>query len=335
VQLGDSWKFTLELPAPPPRDGGALARHFPDHCLEVLEAGGSTRLIVRPPSSYAHFVDPLLPAGLEWWGPTPPEMIHLSARRVGPVLVSLSDAWTLYSWSEALQRTPTGHVVVLHVDEHDDLMSPLLTRRAASGWRDPLTGIDVSLDDPGSVAGAVASGAVGKASFIVPLVFSPVEVHFRHLRATADPRIRQRLHEMERRWLTDPIVKGKRPALVPGPTTPEGRPPFVYHSTRYPDLWLADLPFGPVFLHVDCDFFNNRYNGRTDWATNPWDHDPPLADIEEQVERLLSCLDSAGIWPRVADVAVSLSAGFFPAEMWEPVARLLLAGIGRRMEHRS
>ena len=334
MRLEDTWKFTVELTVAPSGEGDALARHFPDHIVELVEAEGSTRLVLRPPSSYSHFVDPLLPAGLDWWGATPPEMIQLSVRRVGSALVSLSDAWTLYSWSEALRRTPTSTVVILHVDEHDDLMSPLLTRGAAGGWRDPLTGIDIRLDDPGSVAGAIASGAIGKGSFIVPLVFSPLEVDFRHLRATADPRIPQRRHEMRRRWVTDSVIKGQRPALLPGTSAPDGRPPFVYHSTRHPDLWLEDLPPGPVFLHVDCDFFNNRYNGRTDWATNPWGHDPPLVDVERHVERLLCSLDSAGVWSRVSDVAVSLSAGFFPAEMWEPIARLLLAGIAMRMENR-
>jgi hypothetical protein len=312
-----------------------MARLFPDHSLELADWAGDPTLILRPPSSYEHFVDPLLGQGLAWWGqPTPPEMVNLSVRRFGSVLFALSDAWTLYGWSEALRNRTSGSVVVLHLDEHDDLMSPLLIRAGDQAWRDPLTGSGVELSDSGSVASAIASGAIGKASFILPLVFSPVEVHFRHLRGTADPRTPRRRHELERAWRYDPMLGGERPILVPAGADPQGRAPFVYNSTRFTDLWLEDLPDGPVLLHVDCDYLNNRYNGRTDWAVNPWGHDPSPADVERQVHSLLGSLDRAGIWPRVVDVTVSLSAGFFPAELWEPVGGLLATELNERMARR-
>src|SRR5260221_198120 len=106
-------------------------------------------------------------------------------------IVAFDDSWTLFAWSlwwtHRHQADPSLEVVVLHADDHRDLVSPLLVkveRWLESGderWIDLLTGRQVSLDDAESVALAILSGAIGIGTFMVPLIHSLRRVEIRHL----------------------------------------------------------------------------------------------------------------------------------------------------------
>ena len=50
-----------------------------------------------------------------------------------------------------------------------------------------------------------------------------------------------------------------------------------YIVTHSPEVWLMDLPDWPVLLHIDMDYFNNRFDRDSDWqkAALPR-HDPDL-----------------------------------------------------------
>jgi hypothetical protein len=86
---------------------------------------------------------------------------------------------------------------------------------------------------------------------------------------------------------------------------------------------LAALPDAPALLHIDLDFFNNRYNGDSNWRTRPNRHDPPLADILASVDGVFTALAASGVAERVVDMSVAISPRFFPAEFWEPTVKAI------------
>src|SRR5205823_4355086 len=97
----------------------------------------------------------------------------------------------------------------------------------------------------------------------------------------------------------------------------------TYRLTSRLDYWLAELPDAPVLLHVDMDYFNNRYNGDSDWSERRSCHDPGLAEIVGRIDDLFDALSRYRVDSRIENVTVALSPGFFPAELWEEsIARI-------------
>ena len=89
--------------------------------------------------------------------------------------------------------------------------------------------------------------------------------------------------------------------------------------------WLTALPDAAVLLHIDLDFFNNRFNGDSDWRTHLKRHDPCLADILATIDSIFASLAAGRVLEKVVDITVAISPGFFPAELWEPTVNAVRA----------
>jgi hypothetical protein len=299
-----------------------LRRLFPDHVVRSGRKEDRWHLELAWPKDHDWYVDPRLEQGLRWWSPSFDITDIPSAHRdLGGYQLSMLDSWSLLAWSRWLRAqaetgAPPGQLVLLHVDEHDDLMTPHLSSTGGA-WRDILTARDFDLLEPESVAGAVASGAVGIASFIVPLLHFGPTVHIRHLAASGASSWQPRTCGLARAHLQDPALGAGvyRPCLRPvEPRSPEAP---TYTVTRSLQSWLADLPPGPVFLHIDLDYLNNRYDGDSHWPARSPRHDPAVAEALATLDALFSALHVSGTWERIVNTTVALSPGFFPAELWQ------------------
>jgi hypothetical protein len=90
----------------------------------------------------------------------------------------------------------------------------------------------------------------------------------------------------------------------------------TYRRTPDVEAWLDDLGPGPVLLHIDMDYFNNRYDGDSAWASFPPRFDPDTHEIVDQIERVAAALEDTGVGRRLEDIVIAYSPGFFPAELW-------------------
>jgi hypothetical protein len=79
---------------------------------------------------------------------------------------------------------------------------------------------------------------------------------------------------------------------------------------------LDELPDVPTLLHIDLDYFNNRFNGDSDWELHSSRHDPTSHEIMSAIDLVFNTLAVRGIFDRIVDITVALSPGFFPAEFW-------------------
>src|SRR5205823_4103124 len=142
------------------------------------------------PSSADYYVDPCIEQGLAWWqAGTDITKIHRQVCHTRRGQLSLIDSWTLFSWSHWLAERRKGgkateEVVVLHVDDHTDLMTPRLTFQG-NGLRNAISGEAFNLYEPESVRSAILTGAVGVGSFMSPFIYTVPRVHLRHLSQTA------------------------------------------------------------------------------------------------------------------------------------------------------
>jgi hypothetical protein len=303
--------------------------------------------LTRPATSDC-YVDPRLDEGLRWWSetyqPTDVPGIPFAFHQARGFRLSLNDTWTTYSWSKWLAGLPAGEplpatVTLLHLDDHDDFMTPRIIHEGGA-WHDAITSQVFDLRRPGTVESAAISGAIGMGSIVAPLLHTLAEVHVRHLCATDYSKKRKGPHLIYPVTFKDNLLSpgAPRPALR---LEPAGAPSPAGHAHGHPyavtddlDQWLADLPDGPVLIHVDMDYFNNRFDGDSDRVDNEPKYEQPLASVLARIDEVFDALDRHGVAGRVADMVVGISPGFFPAEFWgasvsrieERVGRLFVEG---------
>ncbi|HET9895052.1 MAG TPA: GNAT family N-acetyltransferase [Streptosporangiaceae bacterium] len=230
-------------------------------------------------------------------------------------------------------------VVVLHADDHQDLMPPRLVARGGA-LVDLITGRPFDLYRPATVDSAVRSGGISMGSFIVPVLTASRPVHIRHLRM---PSGRAQGNQRYRLLLThDPDTllapNEPRPAAelshLDTPLRADQTLVGSYMLTESPGNWIKDLPHDAVLLlHVDCDYFNNRYDGDSDWRNHPVLHDPPKEIVRRVVGQLCDAIREVG--SPFDHAAIALSPGFFPAEYWQSTVESLLETITIRRNQPS
>lgn len=323
-----------------------LQEYVAERVPEAVRSGDVWAVQLLPPPWADYYIDPLLHEGLSWWSkfaaPTLIRDIPFAVRRRPSVQVSLSDAWTIASWSRLLaaqdDAAQPAPLVVLHVDDHDDLMSPRLVSRNGT-LVDLVTGKPVDLYRPATVTAALNSGAIGMGSFIVPALAAGRQVHIRHLRKpTGRPGRPGRYRLIQADEPDTLLAPGElRPAVrITEPSRARTHETAVstYTLTETPHGWLDELTEDTlILLHVDCDYFSNRYDGDSDWRTHPSIHDPPQAEVEHSVDEL--CETLRPIISQVHDVTIAISPGFFPAEHWQSTVETLLQTLTIRHRARA
>ncbi|WIX92530.1 hypothetical protein [Amycolatopsis sp. DG1A-15b] len=287
------------------------------------------RLAVPPSADY--YIDPELDSGLRWWGPgTAIADVPFAHKRVGGVGISLSDAWTLAFWSDYFAQAGgvPARLTVLHLDDHDDLMTPRLATSAGGSFTDLVTGHEFTLTEPAGVRSAIGSGAIGMGSFLTPVLHTAEHTRILHLCDTRYAAQRQGEFSILAAQEADALFRpgSPRPAarLVPGSRNATDNRGSYQVDSDLPTL-LSHLTDDPVFLHIDLDYFNNRFDGDSDWHSAAERHDPPRDRVLDRVETVLAQLRP--IQFRIVDVTIGISPGFFPAEFWQPVCEKLLGAL--------
>lgn len=318
-----------------------LRDYFPDRTVKTKADGSKVKLTVKPFPSRSYYVDQRLHTGLRWWAQRtgesdrrslPVSQICGARTTIDGVGLSLSDAWSIAHWSRwwADQSTPPTEVIVLHVDDHRDLMSPRLTLEQPGVFRDMLTGKTVTLSEPPTVDAAVLSGSIGMGSFLTPLLASGLVVHLRHLQAPGRHRLAHGRYTLRLGVFEDDLLEpgAERPKIEYVRRDRRTRKTSTYEVTDDLNDWVANLPTGvPVLLHIDLDYFNNRYDGDSDWQKFPRGHD---VDQKAAVARAHSLTAALRKFDTIASATISTSPGFCPAELWGPLTESLLDDLASR-----
>jgi len=254
------------------------------------------------------------------------DMPH-ARRREGKILTALYDTWTLHSWSEWLEKIGSPQakdVVILHVDDHRDLGSPRLFSRDGE-WIDAITLQAFDLYDPASVERSIRSGAIGMGSFMTPFLHQFPTSNIRHL---CQPPKTSETHRYSFRPTTEPDtlldVGSRRPSIQ---LQEESAGMGAYLVTSNMESWLSEIGSQSILLHIDMDYFNNRYDGDSDWKTRPEALDPDSQSVGEKIDALVAALAQHKLGTRIEDVTIAFSPGFFPAELWQAADQRLRSGL--------
>jgi hypothetical protein len=315
-----------QLPGNEAEQLDVLIPYFSGQQVHVTAGPTTVAAEVEWPTSEEFYVDPRLREGLEWWQAAMPlPHLPLAVVQRPRYQLSLNDNWTLYAWSQWLARQRQAgnwpeEIVVLHIDDHRDCMAPLLFQQTSEeSLRDGITGAVVDVAQPATVAAAIRSGAISVGSFLTVLLHYCPRVQLRHLFPLHRTAAAYPPGSVSRITQSDELLGAafQRPALQF--EVADSATGLTYLPTDKMARLLADIPAGvPVLLHVDMDYFNNRFDGDSDWLQHDTIHDPSAAQVLTQVREVFQAV-IAGVAPaQLADITVALSPGFFPAELWQP-----------------
>jgi len=316
------------LPSDENERHAVLRTYFCDKDALPSPAQGGWELELAWPTGKDRHVDPALNLGLRWWGGNLDlGDMPFARRREGKILTALYDTWTLHSWSEWLERTgahPCDGIVILHVDDHRDLGSPRLFLRDGK-WLDAVTLQAFDLRAPASVEQSIQSGAVGMGSFMTPFLHLFPQADVRHL---CQPPKTSATRRCSFRARTEPDTLLDPGSLRPAIELQEKSEGLgTYLATPDMDTWLAGIGDQPVLLHIDMDYFNNRYDGDSDWKTRSEVLNPDSRSVGERIDALTAALARHALGQRLEDVTIAFSPGFFPAELWREADERLRRGL--------
>jgi hypothetical protein len=320
------------LPRDPKQRAEVLDLYFGELLASADSIPEAWKIFLSRPTTMDYYVDPLLMVGLHWWadtyGPVSVAEIPFVKHNTPHFQLSFQDAWTLEAWSEWLVSSEACPPVatLLHVDDHDDFMSPRVVTKDNKWW-DLITGESVDLHKPLSVRAAIRSGAIGIGSFMAPILHLSPNLCIRHLCATEYSAKRQGLYRACPTLHKDTLLSPgdyRLGVTVQSDNNRNNRFCHPYLVTDDLREWLHNIPPGPVLLHIDMDYFNNRFNGSSDWALSRSRHDPPIDKIVERIEAIFQALLDAEVSNRIVNITVSLSPGFFPADLWSSSIKALV-----------
>jgi hypothetical protein len=226
--------------------------------FEWLESLNELQL--RGPDMPYHSADPHLQPSLAQFA-RGMRMSDIMAFRTSEAHFDLcfEDSWSGYFIADRIKgQAPIEDLILVHLDDHTDMMPTLLTR-SAGAIHDCMLG---TVFDPASREDwerSIHSGCVSIGNFITPLYYSKHRVHVRHLNnqgpVTARP-VDVFRESLRYDLVPDLEFAGLRRAEA---LTQSGAGTYGVASDAR--SILADLPPGKIIVHFDLDYFVNDFNG--------------------------------------------------------------------------
>jgi hypothetical protein len=240
------------------------------------------------------------------------------------VVISMVHSWALLAPSKAMMRPGSRPVTwIVHVDDHSDLMAPLLEPLQQPGsLRDHVFGEDIDLRNLDSIAAAIERGMVSKGNFLAAFLLAYPGCRAVHLGRDIPEQDGQFAPQEEK------LEVGGRLLIRHGLMRTPSRKyqPWTFRQTRSLPI---DLPIGGkegVWLDIDLDYFWNRYNGDSDRRFEIATQDERY-EVRRRVNRFLLDLQGAKWLTNIEAVSIAVSPGFFPAEYWGEVMDLVRDGV--------
>ena len=311
-----------------------LAYHFASTAHEIASDRRSVRLLGQNRSH--HLADRELLERIGDYGLDSPGEIGAFRKRIGPMALTFEDSWSGWFIARTLARMSDGEpLVVLHLDDHRDLMPSLLCRDALGAVVNPVTR---TVFDPSSAADwelAIATGVVNIGTWLTALVIgascakSGRCVHVRHLHpeggSSQDSALCTLRPEFHRHRLFPDLSFGQV-TFAPGCDAQQGS---TFHASSDLRDLMHDLPEGRVILHVDLDFFVNDFNGNLEGS-----HDIPTEGLPDgAAQRLTQLQDLIGqSVGRIEDVVLATSPGFCASRRWPHLVTTIEEMLTRNLE---
>ncbi len=237
----------------------------------------------------------------------------------------LSEAWIPYAWSQFLtKKYVPNRLTVIHIDDHSDLMSPFVMEKDDQ-YFDMLTKESVCFHTPQMVKQAIKSGAIYIGAMLTPIVLSIPTTRVLHLKQN----VSTSLSVMKYSPYTDNVlINGGRRMAISFCEARSMQEPSLYLRTSDPTiLQQYILPDSTVLLHIDMDYFNNRYNGSSSWRTECLELDLPFFKQTALMDSICGVIGDINMMVPISCTYIGMSPSFYPSEFWGCGLQYLLANL--------
>jgi hypothetical protein len=300
-----------------------IFQHFSNHEIEITETPKHYYLVLtRSPFLYCeNTIEGLDLLTLE-------EQDVLSYFLLGSNnIFSLLESWIPYGWSLFFlkENKAPRNLTIIHLDDHADLMSPHISVDVKGNWKDMFTGECISFSDSESIKKAIESGAITLGSIVTLLVHYVENVTVLHLKQNDKTILRYIKKDTEIDKLISPSGQ-KRMSVTLTKINPYlgNENNCLYLKTSNINRIIKNIPNDTdIFLHIDMDFFNNRFNGSNDWEQR-LNHNPDLEQQKMVIKSFCKAISRSNIVNRVIHVSIGVSPSFYPSEYWKDGVTYLL-----------
>lgn len=298
----------------------SLRRLFASTDFQVVADGRGVWL--RGQNQAHHGADPDLAAQVAAMGMGNPRNIGAFRVRREEFALSFEDSWSGWFIAETLAALSAEEsLVILHLDDHRDLMPTFLTRDGSGALSNPVTRTRFNASSQSDWEAAIDVGVVNIGNWLAAVVLgvqtasSLRSVHIRHLHpanGSSEPRPLCAMHTASVRSKLFPDQRFGLVSLKDLDRDPV-KAQSTFHASPNVDDILDDLPVGRVLLHVDLDFFENHYNGNSRHGQNVSLAVSP-SRTNERFVAFRQLLRNLTLFP--ADVVVASSPGFCASTRW-------------------
>jgi hypothetical protein len=296
--------------------------YFPDHEIEITETPTHYHLeLNRSDFLYCENVE----KGLRDFGIDKNEVryFHILGQKS---FFCLLESWIPFGWSKFITETQylPEKLSLIHLDDHTDLMSPKISI-TNNRWTDMLTRKSVSFSEPDSIRMAIESGAITVGSMMTPLIHHIRNVDVFHLMQNVDTVVQCLEKDKHPDTLIDPSQKRISINFLENSYNKSMKSNIYLKTSHLSEIIKNIKPEAEIFLHIDMDYFNNRYNGSTDWANYSLKYN--LSLDEQKIVMRIFCqkILDAGLVSRIKHVSIGVSPSFYPAEFWKEGTIFLLS----------
>lgn len=236
----------------------------------------------------------------------------------------LSENWLPFAFANFLSQADNdiSRLTILHVDDHRDLMSPYLSYRNGQ-YFDMISGNAVELNKCLSIKKAVESGAITIGSMLTPIIYSVKQVDIFHIKENVE----NESYGIKKTFRPDNLLWDDCQRIAIQMDT-LGNGIGWHHTTSEWSNVLKYLDSSKsCLLHIDMDYFNNRYNASTSWAETPNRHDPSFPEQKVLMHKLFDGLKCVMELTEIRYVLIGVSPSFYPVEYWAEGLRYLISGL--------
>lgn len=237
----------------------------------------------------------------------------------------LSEAWIPYAWSQFLtkKRTP-DRLTVIHIDDHSDLMSPFIAQKD-NRYFDMFTKENVCFRTPQMIKKAIKSGAIYIGAMLTPIVLSIPTTRVLHLKQNVSTSFSVMKYSP---YADNLLINGGQRMAISFREAHNTQEPSLYFRTSDPTLLPQYiLPDSAVLLHIDMDYFNNRYNGSTSWRTECLGLDLPFFKQTALMDSICRVIGDINMKVPISCTYIGISPSFYPSEFWKCGLRYLLTNL--------
>lgn len=296
-----------------PNIKNAILQRFSSTAFEV--APNNSAVWLRGQDRTHHSIDPELGLWLQDWQLNSLQGISCFHTRYRGCGVTFEDSWS--GWLLAPRLASQEPLVVLHLDDHRDLMAPLLAQNTTGELFNPVAQSVFEVGSQTDWALAIQTGVINIGTWLSALVLARITegkiTHIRHLHPIGGSSSACPLSQVDAEFPQNDLFPNHRFGqlrLQAKPATDAGSTFLASESLKEV---MHDLPEGSIILHIDLDYFQNDFNGNL--ASSTIDDisalDQRCADV---LSTVLTCVDDLG--REIVDAAIATSPGFCAARRW-------------------